>query len=126
MPMPLLINTAQQLAQGQRRTGIQRRLHRDGRHLGRGATSSNEGGQRALYERKRQDRSARRAEKRRRLAKMLRLLGSIRPNRCAADNLDAAWGQTSLINEQNQAILAPAGETLGECRLRAGHSRNAG
>ena len=70
-------------------------------------------------DRKRQDKSARCAEKRRRWAGMLRVWGAIRPTSDVRATTDAARGGKRLINWRSQAILTSEGRPLGECRLRA-------
>jgi adenine-specific DNA-methyltransferase len=72
---------------------------------------------RTQTERKRQDRSVHRAEKRRRRAGMLRVYGPIRPTAGVCATTDAARGEKRLISWRNQAILTSAGRPLGECRL---------
>ena len=76
-------------------------------------------GIRIQTERKQQDRSVRPAEKRRRRATMMQVLGPIRPVPGAWATTDAAQGEKSLFNWQNQAILTSPGTPLGECRLHA-------
>jgi len=68
-------------------------------------------------ERKRQDTSARCAEKRRRRAGMLRVYGPIRPTSGVCATTDAARGGKRLISWRSQAILTSEGGQLGECRL---------
>ncbi len=67
-------------------------------------------------ERKPQDRSVRRAEKRRRQARMLRVCGLIRPAASVCATADTAWGGKHLSSGQDQAILPSSGRPLGECR----------
>jgi hypothetical protein len=71
----------------------------------------------AKTERKRQDKSARCAEKRRRRAGMLRVWGPIRTTSGVCATTDAAWGAKRLINWRNQAILTSNGRPLGESRF---------
>ena len=73
-------------------------------------------GIRIQTERKQQDRSVRPAEKRRRRATMMQVLGPIRPVPGAWATTDTAQGEKSLFNWQNQAILTSSGTPLGECR----------
>ena len=68
-------------------------------------------------ERKRQDKSARCAEKRRRWAGMLRVLGAIRPTSDVRATTDAARGGKRLIRWRSQAIFTIKGRLLGECRF---------
>jgi hypothetical protein len=70
-------------------------------------------------ERKRQDRSIRRAEKHRRRTRTWRLRGLIRPVPAACATEDAGWGEKSLSSGQNQVILASDGRLLGESQLMA-------
>ena len=72
---------------------------------------------RAQTQRKRLDRSAHRAEKRRCRARMLQVHRMIRraPNIWATT--DTAQGEKCLFNQQNQATLTTDGRPLGECRL---------
>jgi hypothetical protein len=68
-------------------------------------------------ERKRQDRSARCAEKRRCRARTRRLRGLIRPVPAACATADNAQGEKCLSSGQNQVILTSDSMPLGECRL---------
>ena len=72
----------------------------------------------AKTERKRRDKSARCAEKRRRRAGMLRVCGPIRPTWEVRATTDASWGGKRLIRWRSQAIFSSEGRPLGECRLR--------
>jgi hypothetical protein len=69
----------------------------------------------AKTERKRQDRSARRAEKRRRWAGMLRVYVSIRPTPGACATTDPAKSEKRLLSWRNQTILTSDGRSLGGC-----------
>jgi hypothetical protein len=69
----------------------------------------------AKTERKRQNTSARRAEKRCRRAGMLRVYGPIRPTSGVCATTDTAWGGKRLISCRNQAILTSDDTPLGEC-----------
>ncbi len=80
---------------------------------------------RAKTERKRQERSARRAEKRRRRAGMLRVYGSICPTSGVCATTDPARGGKRLISWRNQPILTSDARPLGECRLNVLWSRMA-
>lgn len=71
----------------------------------------------AQAERKRQDRSVCRAEKRLCRARMLRVRGLIHPTSAVCATTDTARGEKRLPSEQNQAILKSSGRPLGECRL---------
>lgn len=71
----------------------------------------------AQAERKRQDRSVCRAEKRLCRARMLRVRGLIHPTSAVCATTDTARGEKRLPSEQNQATLKSSGRTLGECRL---------
>jgi hypothetical protein len=73
---------------------------------------------RTQTERKRQDRSVHRAEKRRRRAGMPRAPGPIRPTPGVWATADTARSEKRLINWQDQAILLLDGRPLGECRLK--------
>ena len=73
----------------------------------------------AQAERKRQDRSVCRAEKRLCRARMLRVRGLIHPTSAVCATTDTARGEKRLPSEQNQAILKSSGRPLGECRFRA-------
>lgn len=73
----------------------------------------------AQTERKRQDRSARFAEKHRCWARAWQVRGPSRPVPAACATEGAARGEKCLSSRQTQAILASAGRPLGECRLRA-------
>lgn len=70
----------------------------------------------AQTERKRLDRSVRRAEKRRPWARKQRLRGLIRPVPAACATAEAGRGKKCLYSEQIQANLASDGRPLGECR----------
>lgn len=70
----------------------------------------------AQAERKRQDRSVCRAEKRLCRARMLRVRGLIHPTSAVCATTDTARGEERLPSEQNQAILKSSGRPLGECR----------
>ena len=70
-------------------------------------------------ERKPQDRSVRRVEKRSRQARMMRVRGPIRPAPGVCAAADAARGEKSLFRGKNQAILVSSGRQLGECRVIA-------
>lgn len=72
----------------------------------------------AQAERKRQDRSVCRAEKRLFRARMLRVRGLIHPTSAVCATTDTARGEKRLPSEQNQAILKSSGRPLGECRLK--------
>ena len=61
----------------------------------------------AQAERKRQDRSVCRAEKRLCRARMLRVRGLIHPTSAVCATTDTARGEKRLPSEQNQAILLP-------------------
>ncbi len=71
----------------------------------------------AKTQRKRLDRSAHRAEKRRCRVRMLRVHSMIRRAPSAWATTDTAQGEKCLFNRQNQAILMTDGSPLGECRL---------
>ena len=71
----------------------------------------------AQAERKRQDRSVCRAEKRLCRARMLRVRGLIHPTSAVCATTDTARGEKRLPSEQNQAILKSSGRSLGECRI---------
>ena len=71
----------------------------------------------AQTERKRQDRSARCAEKHRRRGRTRRLRGPICPAPQACAFADAAQGKKCLSSGRIQAIFALEGMPLGECRL---------
>lgn len=71
----------------------------------------------AQAERKRQDRSVCRAEKRLCRARMLRVRGLIHPTSAVCATTDTARGEKRLPSEQNQAILKSSGGPLGEYRL---------
>ena len=71
----------------------------------------------AQAERKRQDRSVCRAEKRLCRARMLRVRGLIHPTSAVCATTDTARGEKRLPSEQNQAILKSSGRPLGECRV---------
>lgn len=73
----------------------------------------------AQAERKRQDRSVCRAEKRLCRARMLRVRGLIHPTSAVCATTDTARGEKRLPSEQNQASLKSSGRPLGECRLIA-------
>ncbi len=68
-------------------------------------------------ERTRLGRSVRRAEKRRRRTKMLRVRGTIRSAQRVCATADAARDEKHLLSGQNQAILPSYCRPLGECRL---------
>ena len=72
----------------------------------------------AKTQRKRLDRSAHRAEKRRCRARMLRVHSMIRRAPSVWATTDTAQGEKCLFNQQNQAILMTDGSPLGECRIR--------
>ena len=72
----------------------------------------------AQTERKRQDRSVRRAEKRGRRARKMRVRGPIRPITAVCTTADAARGEKCLLNGHDQATLPSSGRPLGECRLQ--------
>lgn len=86
----------------------------------------------AQAERKRQDRSVCRAEKRLCRARMLRVRGLIHPTSAVCATTDTARGEKRLPSEQNQAILKSSGRLLGECRVNrlwrqtASHMGNVG
>jgi hypothetical protein len=69
--------------------------------------------------RRRQDKSARCAEKRRRRAGILRIYGPIRPTSGVCATTDAAWGGKRLISWRSQAMLTSDAGPLEECRIRA-------
>jgi len=71
----------------------------------------------AQAERKRQDRSVCRAEKRLCRARMLRVRGLIHPTSAVCATTDTAQGEKCLFSWQNQAILTSDGRPLGECRV---------
>src|SRR3546814_5529911 len=71
----------------------------------------------AESERKRQDRSVYRAEKRLCRARMLRVRGLIHPTSTVCATTDTARSEKRLNSEQNQAILKSSGGPLGECRI---------
>ena len=71
----------------------------------------------AKTERKRQDKSARCAEKHRRRAGMLRVYGPIRPTSGVCATTDAARGGKRLTSWRSQAIFTSEGRPLGECRI---------
>lgn len=73
----------------------------------------------AQTEQKRQDRSARRAEKHHRRARTPRLHGLIRPAPAARATKDAARGKRRLSREKIHAILASDSMPLEECRMDA-------
>nr|BAH89334.1 hypothetical protein [uncultured bacterium]BAH89407.1 hypothetical protein [uncultured bacterium]BAH89481.1 hypothetical protein [uncultured bacterium]BAH89713.1 hypothetical protein [uncultured bacterium]BAH89921.1 hypothetical protein [uncultured bacterium] len=72
----------------------------------------------AQAERKRQDRSVCRAEKRLCRARMLRVRGLIHPTSAVCATTDTARGEKRLPSEQNQASLKSSGRPLGECRVK--------
>ena len=72
----------------------------------------------AKTQRKRLDRSAHRAEKRRCRARMLRVHSMIRRAPGVRATTDTAQGEKCLFNRQNQAILTTHGSPLGECRKK--------
>ena len=82
-----------------------------------GATVMRMNGIRIQTERKPQDRSVRRAEKRRHKARRRRVRGRIRPPPGVCATKDTAQGKKRLFNWRNQAILPSNGGPLGECRL---------
>jgi hypothetical protein len=68
----------------------------------------------AKTERKRQDKSARCAEKRRRRAGMLRVYGPIRPTSSACATTDPAWGKKTLDQlAQSEDVDVRRQATLG-------------
>ncbi len=67
-------------------------------------------------ERKRQDGSVHRAEKRRRWARMMRVCGPACPNSSVWAHASAVQSPKRLISKRNQAILTSNGRPLGECR----------
>jgi len=73
----------------------------------------------AQAERKRQDRSVCRAEKRLCRARMLRVRGLIHPTSAVCATTDTARGEKRLPSEQHQAILKSSGRPLGECRIKS-------
>ena len=73
----------------------------------------------AKTQRKRLDRSAHRAEKRRCRARMLRVHSMIRRAPSVWATTDTAQGEKCLFNRQNQAILMTDGSPRGECRLKS-------
>lgn len=73
----------------------------------------------AQAERKRQDRSVCRAEKRLCRARMLRVRGLIHPTSAVCATTDTARGEKRLPSEQNQAILKSSGRPLGKCRWKS-------
>ena len=77
----------------------------------------------AQAERKRQDRSVCRAEKRLCRARMLRVRGLIHPTSAVCATTDTARGEKRLPSEQNQAILKSSGRPLGECRIKVPAAR---
>lgn len=79
----------------------------------------------AQAERKRQDRSVCRAEKRLCRARMLRVRGLIHPTSAVCATTDTARGEKRLPSEQNQAILKSSGRPLGECREEIDASQTA-
>lgn len=70
----------------------------------------------AKTQRKRLDRSAHSAEKRRCREKTLRVRGPIRPAPGVCATADAARREKRLSSGQDQAILTSDGRPLGECR----------
>ena len=68
-------------------------------------------------ERKRQDRSARCAEKHRRRDRTRRLRGLIRSVPAACATADAGRGEKRLSRGRIQAIFTSVGRPLGECRI---------
>ena len=80
----------------------------------------------AQAERKRQDRSVCRAEKRLCRARMLRVRGLIHPTSAVCATTDTARGEKRLPSEQNQAILKSSGRPLGECRMKRHCCRTCG
>jgi|GEM_PF-1881647 len=75
-------------------------------------------------ERKRQDRSARCAEKHYRRARTQRLSGLIGPVSAARVTVEAAWRKKRLWLSQIQVIFTSSGTPLGECQLVACDLRN--
>ena len=73
-------------------------------------------------ERKRQDRSACHAEKRRRRARTRWLHCRIRTVPTACATAEAARGEKCLFSGQIRAKFTSDGSSLGECRLRLRHS----
>ena len=86
------------------------------------ATVMRMNGIRIQTERKPQDRSVRRDEKRRHLARKRRVRGPIRPAPGVCATADVARGEKRLFNCRNQAILTSDGRPLGECRLKVAAS----
>ena len=72
----------------------------------------------AQTERRRQDRSARCAEKHRRRDRTRRLRGLIRPLSAACATAGVAQGEKRLSSGRIQAIFTPSGTPLGECRFK--------
>ena len=70
----------------------------------------------AQTERKRQERSARRAEKHRRRSRTVPRRGLIRPVFAACATTADAQGEKRLSGGRIQAIFTSDGTTLGECR----------
>jgi hypothetical protein len=66
---------------------------------------------------KRQDKSVRRAEKRRRQARMPRVRGLIRPTASVCATADVARGEKHLFEGKIQANLLASRRPLGECRF---------
>ena len=69
-------------------------------------------------ERKRQDRSVRRAEKRGRLTKMMHIRGPIHPHSSVLTTAVEAESANLLIWRQDQAQVTSSSRPLGECRLK--------
>ena len=72
----------------------------------------------AETERNRLNWSARRAEKRRSRAGMLRVYGPIYPTSGVCATIDADQGGKRLISWRSQTILTSKGRPLRECRLQ--------
>ena len=72
-------------------------------------------------ERKRQEKSVRRTEKRVCPTKLTQRRGPIHPHSSVPASADEAWRPKHLIRRQNEANLPSGGRPLGECRISDGH-----
>jgi hypothetical protein len=69
-------------------------------------------------ERKRQEKSVRRAEERGRLTKMMQIRRPSRPLSAGQAEVDTAQGTDHLISRRKQTNLPSSGRPLGECRSK--------
>jgi hypothetical protein len=77
-------------------------------------------------ERKRQDRSVRRAEKRGRRTKMMYVRRPSRPLFAGLAEVDTARGTKHLISRRNQTNFPSDGRQLGECLTKENHHERFG